>query len=110
MESMARPTSLTTERREVIERALGAGAPLRVAAASAGVSARTLSRWLAQGHVVRRELRVVPDASGEDSLPDDDVEIQRTLLSTVYRAAEAGDWRASAWLLAKRWPQRYGSR
>jgi hypothetical protein len=105
---MARPSSLTAERREAVERALGAGAPLRVAAASVGVSARTLSRWIEQGHVVRRTLTVVPDSSFEDTLPENDESVQKMLLGVVLRAAEGGDWRASSWLLRQRWPTRYG--
>jgi hypothetical protein len=105
---VARPSSLTDERRDAIERALAAGAPLDIAGASAGVSARTVSRWLTDGHVVRRRLAAVDDpAVGIAELPEDDDEIQQRLLATVLRAADAGDWRASVWLLKARWPERF---
>lgn len=39
---MARPTLLTDEVREELEKALAAGAPVRIAAASAGVSTPTV--------------------------------------------------------------------
>jgi len=86
---MARPSSLTDERREAIERALAAGAPLNVAAASAGVAPRSVSRWLTEGRIVRRELSAVPeaDAPADGDLPDDDEAIQRELLASVLRAA-----------------------
>jgi hypothetical protein len=106
---VARPSSITDKRRDAVERALAAGAPLRVAASSAGVSARTVSRWLEDGLVVRRTLSAVPDEfAASTELPDDDEAVQRGLLASVLEAARKGDWRASVWLLRTRWPARYG--
>jgi hypothetical protein len=90
---VARPSSITDERRDAVERTLAAGAPLRVAAASAGVSARTVSRWLEDGLVVRRSLSAVPDElDASRELPDDDEAIQRELLATVLGAASGIPW------------------
>jgi hypothetical protein len=110
MAGMARPTSLTAERRDVIERALAGGAPLSVAAASAGVSARTVSRWLGEGLLVRRALAAVPGPESEtpdDPARWDDEAVQRALVRAVLQAAQH-DWRAASWLLRQRWPNRYG--
>jgi hypothetical protein len=104
---VARLPSFSPERGNAVERALAMGASLGVAGASAGVSARTVSRWLEDGLVIRRELRAVPELDAAE-LPDDDEEIQRELLATVLSAARNGDWRAATWLLRQRWPQRYG--
>ena len=111
---MARPSSLTDERREAAERALATGAPLSVAAAAADVSPRTLSRWLEDGLVVRRELVAVPEpgepsAGGGGALREDDVGIERALVGAVLTAAKT-DWRAATWLLERRWPRRYARR
>jgi hypothetical protein len=109
---MARPSSLTAERREAVERALAQGAPLTVAAASAGVSPRTVSRWLAEGEVVRRDLVAVPepeDPAAGGALADDAVGIERALVGAVLTAAKS-DWRAATWLLERRWPTRYARR
>jgi transposase len=109
---MARPSALTDERREAAERALAQGAPLSVAAAAADVSPRTLSRWLAEGQVVRRDLVAVPEPSepaAGGALGDDDVGIERALVGSVLTAAKS-DWRAATWLLERRWPKRYGRR
>jgi hypothetical protein len=109
---MARPSVLTAERREVAERTLAQGAPLSVVAASAGVSPRTVSRWLAEGQIVRRDLVAVPEpiepAAG-GALGDDDVGIERALVGSVLTAAKT-DWRAATWLLERRWPRRYARR
>jgi hypothetical protein len=112
---MVRPSSPTSERRDRIERALAAGAPLNVAAASAGVSPRSVSRWLEQGRIARRYLSAVPEPGAAESapadpgLPADDEAIQRALVGAVLRASQ-NDWRAATWLLERRWPQRFSRR
>jgi hypothetical protein len=105
---MARPSSLTAERRDAIERALAGGAPLSVAAAAGEVSPRTVSRWLEEGLVVRRELTAVPEPGAPAvALSEHDGEaIQRALVGSVLAAARH-DWRAATWLLERRWPDRY---
>jgi hypothetical protein len=95
---MARPSSLTAERREAVERALAQGAPLSVAAASAEVSPRTVSRWLTEGRVVRRRLAAAPEP--EPPAPGEDLSVEKALVATVLRAARE-DWRAAIALL--RW-------
>jgi hypothetical protein len=105
-----RPSTYSAERGEAVERALAAGAPLSVAAASVGVSTRTLNRWLEHGLVARPPLRAVPDDGHERELPDDDEAIQKALLGSVLAAARRGDWRASVWLLERRWPERFARR
>jgi hypothetical protein len=109
MAGMPRPSTATPERLKAIEGALARGAPLSVAAASAGVSRRTVSRWLQEGYIARRSLSAVPDQSEPDGATGDadDEAIQRALLGTVLRASRE-DWRAAAWLLRRRWPERYG--
>jgi hypothetical protein len=111
MDGMARPSSFTAQRGDRIERALAAGAPLHVAGAAGGVSARTVARWLERGKLVRRSLSAVPEPDDvEDStLPADDGAIQRALLGSVLSAARH-DWRAATWLLERRWPDRYARR
>ena len=103
-----RPSSLTDERRETIERALAAGAPVSIAASAAGVSTRTVFRALEDGRVVRRSLSAVQDDDERRDVLEDDETLQRALLGVVLRAAKNGDWRAATWILAKRWPTRYG--
>jgi hypothetical protein len=105
---MGRPSTLTAARKDAVERAFAVGAPLSVAAESAGVSRRTVSRWLGDGRVVRRSLSAVPDEPvAEPVVGGDDDAIQRALVATVLRAAQRGDWKAAKWLLETRWPDRF---
>lgn len=66
---MARPTKLTPELRDHIEQELGDGAPVVVAAQRTGVSPRSLTRWLSQGHVTRPSAPDAPLAFA-DAPPD----------------------------------------
>jgi transposase len=81
---------------------LAHGVPVGVAAKSVGVSARSLRRWLHQGDLrervaeLRTAQRVEPDALSE-----------ARLVVLILKASEH-DWRASAWWLERRWPERWG--
>jgi hypothetical protein len=78
---VARPSLLTRELREWLERELDAGCPQSVAAQRAGIGQRTLERWLAQGKVRRPE---------PPSPPEDD------------------SWRIAASMLERAFPERWG--
>jgi hypothetical protein len=54
---MARPSLLSDERRERIERELADGIPVAVVAQKAHVSRTTLFEWIAKGYVVRKRKR-----------------------------------------------------
>jgi hypothetical protein len=77
---MGRPTLLTPEMRERVERELSAGAPQRVVARRAGVGERTLRRWIGDGKISRPE-----------------------------RPAADADWRAAAKALETLFPERWGT-
>ena len=79
-------------------------------AATAGVSKRTVSGWLRNGLVVRRQLAAVPEAPEPAAGPGDQDGIERALVGAVLRAAQGGDWHAASWLLERSWPQKYGRR
>lgn len=89
----------------LVERALLVGATLEGAAGYAGVSKRQLFRWLAEG---RR-------SADEGSLAVRLVERVDAALSqmevglvTAIRTAGRESWQANAWILERRFPQRYG--
>jgi hypothetical protein len=97
MFGMARPSVLTPERVREVEARLAGGASVKRAAQSIGVSGRTLSRWIAEGRVQRRSLRLVSGRTTEE--PDlGGREFERALVSGIVRAGSE-DWRALAWLL-----------
>jgi hypothetical protein len=103
---MGRPSSLTAERRETIEAALASGVPLSVAAASVGVSERTVNRWLEDGLVARRRLVAVPEPGGDSADLPGEGTIERAVIGSILKAAKT-DWRAAAWLAERRWPRKY---
>jgi transposase len=112
---VGRPTLLTDQIREQIERELSEGVPVYVVAQSAGVSKRTLHSWLADGRVIRRpRLRLVDDEVPVREEPDDEFEdvdatFERALVGSVLRASR-DDWRAAKWLLERRYPRKWGRR
>ena len=101
---MARPSQLTEERSDDLVVLLAAGVPVEVAARSVNVSRRTLDRWLRQPGLrarVEQARAATPEASEAAS--------EARLVVLLLRAA-AQDWRASAWWLERRWPQRWALR
>lgn len=94
---MARTTKRTAERVERILEALSGGQTRRVAAACGGVSDDTLRRWI----MADREL------SKRVSAAESQAEIA---LVTCIRNAANHDWRAAAWLLERRDPERWSIR
>jgi pilus assembly protein TadC len=101
--AMARPTKLTPERLDDLVVLLAAGVPVEVAARSVGISRRTLDRWLRQDEL--RERVVQARASGPEGT---DALTEARLVVLLLRAA-AVDWKASAWFLSRRWPERWGA-
>jgi hypothetical protein len=110
---MSRRTLLTDELRAEIERELASGSAVAVSAQRAGVSRRTLTSWLSEGRVARRQL-AAPDPEPELSLDEHLDQAEPVLVAVILEAARRGNWRAAAWLLergptSRRWmrpPQR----
>ena len=96
---MARkPIELDEARRGRLLAALEAGATLRMAAAAAGVSEDTLSRWRKTRPGLQAEM--------------DQAEAQGAVkaLEQIRAAAQGGAWQAAAWMLERRYPNEYGRR
>ena len=99
-----RPTKLTPEALERVEQLVRAGTTIDVAAAAAGVNRATIYRWLAAGEKARkgthtRELR--------DRVERARAESESVLVARIGAAAAKGSWQAAAWLLERRWPERW---
>lgn len=97
-----RPTKLTPDLETDLVLLLSNGLSVRSAARVAGVSRRSLTRWLADG---LRE-RVAQARAARPEVRDSQVEAR--LVVAVARAAALGEWRAAAWMLEHRWPERWG--
>jgi transposase len=76
----------------------------RVAARSVNVSRRTLDRWLRHPDLRAR----VEQARAAGPQATDALSEARAIV-LILRAAQT-DWRASAWWLERRWPERWAQR
>ena len=99
---------LNDELRGQIARAIAAGCTLESAAFIAGITSRTLHAWLERGRAGRRTntphsqlLRDVEEARGRH---------EAVLLASLNRAAGNGSWRAAAFVLERRYPERWAAR
>ena len=102
--AMARPAKLTPERADDLVVLLAARVPVEVAARSVNVSRRTLDRWLRQDELRERVERA--RAAGAEST---DALSEARAVVLILRAAQE-DWRAAAWRLERRHPQRWALR
>jgi hypothetical protein len=100
---MARPTKLTKEMQEKICDLIRRGNYLSTASKQAGVDRNTVRKWLDRGKASKKgmyfEFRCAVDAAIAYAEVND-VE--------MIRKAAAIDWRAAAWRLKHRYPQRWG--
>ena len=92
------PSKLTQDRVDIILQALEEGLSFAAAAKAAGVAPTTLQDWRAQDDVLNHQCEQAI-ASWE-----------RQHVQNISKAGHHGDWRASAWLLSRRFPDRWGER
>jgi transposase len=98
---MATPTKLTEAVTDDLVVLLGSGVPVPVAARAVGVSRRTLDRWLREDELRER----VEQARATGPVSSESVSEAR-LVVLLARAAQF-DWKAAAWWLERRWPERW---
>lgn len=109
---------------ERLKAALGSGAHLSTAASYAGVSPSTLSKWIKEGQRLREVLEAVrsdPDDTREPSpqeweliwlteeLEAAEAKAEHGLVEIVQGAAQE-EWKAAAWLLERRFKERWARR
>lgn len=99
-----RPTKLTEAVADDLVVLLVAGVPVEVAARAVNVSRRTLDRWLRQNEL--RERVEQARAAGPQS---PEAVSEARLVVMLARAAQF-DWKAAAWWLERRWPERWALR
>lgn len=93
-----KPIELDDARRRRLLAALEAGATIKMAAAAAGVSEDTLSRWRKAGPDLEADMQQAEAAGAVRAL------------GVIQQAAASGTWQAAAWLLERRYPGEYGRR
>lgn len=102
MSKNGRPTKLTAEVAKKITWALRLGNFRKTAAAYAGVSERTLTEWLSRG--ARERSGPYADFYAEVTEAEQAAEVRA--LGAIQQAAQR-DWRAAAWFLERKHPDRY---
>jgi hypothetical protein len=93
-----RPTKFTPATVGKFCRAVADGLPYKSAAAAAGISHETVCQWQRQ----------FPEFSDAVQLALAKAEV--ALVRLIRRAAAKGNWKASAWLLERRYPEHWGRR
>lgn len=101
---MGAPTKLTKELIERVVTYLQKGAYVETAAAAAGISKETFYHWLHQG--ANKESGLMRDFSDAVEKAQADSELRD--LEIIDKAAESGQWKASAWRLERRNYKRWG--
>jgi hypothetical protein len=93
-----RPSKYRPDTVAAIIAAVETGATYRHAAASVGVSERTLHDWQVRHPQFSQALKTAEASAC------------MAAIGTIRRAAEAGTWQAAAWYLERRYPAEYGRR
>jgi hypothetical protein len=81
------------------------GASFAMAAKFAGISPKTFQRWRRQAEHARAGSAL---AQLRDRLSEAEGRAAVSWLARIEQAATAGDWRAAAWKLERKWPEAYG--
>lgn len=98
-----RPPKLADEVRKSILDDLATGNTRTCAAARAGISARTLRRWLAAGRNAHE-----PYVSFLTAVKKAEQDAQAFCVRTIL-AASKKSWQAAAWFLERRYPEEFGT-
>jgi transposase len=101
---MARRPKLNQEITDRICGALVRGASMQAAAAEASIGYSTLKRWLAKGR----------EEDAEELYSEFYAEVEeatnRSEIHLLEKIRAAEDWRASAWILSRRFPDRWSEK
>jgi len=99
---------LNPEVQERICQMVAQGVPLETAARAGGVTYQTLNNWMRRGAEGE-----APFASFRAEVEEARAISEANLVALMRQAAvegSAGEWRAAAWLLARRWPERWSEK
>lgn len=100
---MARPPRLTNKVRDNICRGIRLGLSYDRAAQLAGIGTRTFYLWKAKGQAGRAPIYV----QFLQELKKAEVEGEAAAINQIVKAAQEGTWQAAAWLLERRFPERW---
>ncbi len=103
---LGRPTKFTEETRKKILWALRLGNYRKTAAEYAAISERTLGDWLYKGS----EEEAGEYADFHNDVPEAEQAAEVRALGVIQQAANNGQWKAAAWFLERKFPERYCTR
>jgi len=114
--SRGRPKGLTPEVEESLLKNIRAGIPIRTAAVAAGIDERTFYNWMRRGE--DESYRISKGEEARDSESDFFHFFQYVMrareeakaghVAVISKAGKEGDWRASAWWLARQFRDEFG--
>ena len=99
---MGRPSDLTPTLRDKFCALVEEGHWLRTAAAACNIDESTVYSWIRRGKAGEN-----PYAEFYDQLEQANAKVEQEALGKV-RAAGKKQWKAAAWILERRFPERYG--
>lgn len=102
-----RPSKLTPTVQESILSAISTGVTYEVACAHAGIAYSTLRNWIVaaeQGDKDPAKVELL------EALKKAEAEAELSCVARIRKAAIGGQWQASAWLLERRYPERWSRR
>lgn len=111
-----RPPKISKRRINAVVKALKACQSQKSAAISAGISEKTFYNYMAKARDIRAAREEDPDAqltpyddkyiAFADAIEQAEVEIEENLIGRIKDAGE-DKWQANAWILERRWPDRW---
>ena len=111
-----RKTLLTPERLEAIKTMLRAGAYVDDSCRAVGITKTTFYNWLQRGNIQRERLNAGLEIEENeskfldflDAVEEADAEGIIGHLMNIDNAAKNGTWQASAWILERKQPKKWG--
>ena len=103
---MGRRSKLTPEVKEKICGYVRQGLSFEAAARLAGISESTFYRWRHWGENARSGIF----REFWEELKKAEVEAEAALVNYIRTEAQSGTWQAAAWILERRYPERWGKR
>jgi hypothetical protein len=103
---MGRLPSLTPEIQERICGAIRIGATYRCSAKYAGINRATFFVWMKKGRTQKRGLY----RDFHSAVRKANAEAEVAAVRAIWQAGQNGDWKAAAWWLERRNPQRWALR
>lgn len=101
---MARPTKLTPELQAKIAGAIAAGNYQETACELAGIHPSTFYLWMARGEGGRK-----PYSEFFEAIKKAEAAAEAKRIQQITKASDT-DWKAAAWYLERRYPDRWGRR